>query len=257
MLLIGNVCSCNTNMVCANEVSNTLEINRGVHYSATVVRPESNVSVRISPESCNAATNYEWIRSSNDDHNNHMPTYTIHKLNKESFKRVAEAYNKSTKSALREGAVKKKVDRREWERALLLSVVKEKRKSLPSSFYVANCHILINNERANHFILPLIREKELDKVASRHARHMIDMNTCEHSDIKHLISTFSNLSPWRRIGENVCCGKSIQAIHNEIIKNPDCIADKNNMYDRRFSSFGVGIATSSEGVVYICQIYKG
>ena len=108
-----------------------------------------------------------------------------------------------------------------------------------------------------NFILPLIRKIELYQVAYDHAKHMINQRKCEHSNIENIIPKASNPAPWQRIGENICRGKSVQAIHEEIMNNPDCIADKNNMYDRRFSSFGVGIATGFEGELYVCQIYKG
>ena len=59
------------------------------------------------------------------------------------------------------------------------------------------------------------------------------------------------------IGENVCRGISNSRIHNDILNNPNRVVDKKNVYDCRFSSFGVGIVTSSEGEVYVCKIYKG
>jgi len=227
-----------------SEYSNKLHDSRGVHCSNAV----------LTPDSCSATSDYEWSRSSNDDDNKHIPTYTIHHLNNESFKEGKIRTNDTSDSEEEEDMQ----DQGLQERILLMSVVKEKRLSLPTSDYVANFHILINEARAKIFILPLIRETELDEVASDHAKQMINRNKCEHSDIETLIPKISGLSPpWQRIGENVCRGKSIKAIHEEILENPDCIADKNNMYDRRFSSFGVGIAHSSEGEVYICQIYRG
>jgi len=238
--------------------SNKLHTSRGVHYcSTTIETTECDRPLSLSDD-CNNAGNCEWSRSSNDDNKKHMPTYTLHNLNMESFNRVAEECTRSAKSELHESAVEgEKVDEIMLERTILISVVKEKRKYLPNGIYIANCHILINNERAKNFILPLIREKELDQVASDHAEYMINKKKCEHSDIEHLISKMSDLAPWQRLGENVCCGKSIQGIHKNIINNPNSIADKNNMYDRRFSSFGVGVATSSKGKVYVCQIFKG
>jgi len=237
--------------------SNTINTSSGVHFSNAVVTTESDRPLPLY-DAFNTASNCEWSRSSNDDNNKHMPTYTIHNLNSKLFDRAAEEYNRSANSELRDGTdEEEKVDQGQWERTILISVVKKKRKFLPSTIYMANFHILINNERANNLILPLIREKILDEVASDHAKHMMNRKKCEHSDIGHLKSKITDLAPWQRIGENVCCGKSIQAIHDNIISNPDRIADKNNMRDRRFSSFGVGIATSSKGEVYVCQIFKG
>jgi len=226
------------------EYSNKLDNSRGVHCSNVVLKNDS----------CSAKSDYEWSRSSNDDDNEHIPSYIIHNLNRKSFK---EGKIRINDSADAEGEVDLQ-DQGLRERTLLISVLREKQISLPNSTYVANCHILINEERAKNFILPLIRETELDEVASDHAKQMMNRKKCEHSDIDKLILKMSDLSPpWQRIGENVCRGKSVQAIHKEILESPDCIADKNNMYDRRFSSFGVGIANCSKGKVYICQIYRG
>ena len=124
-----------------------------------------------------------------------MPTYTIHNLNSEYFDGVTEEYNRNAETELRDDDDEEiEIDQGVYERKLLLSMIKKKRKHLPSSTFMANCHILINNERANNFILPLIREKELDKVASNHAKHTMDTNKCEHSYIENLIPEAS----WQR-----------------------------------------------------------
>jgi len=234
------------------EYHNKLDASRGVHCSNAALTTESDRSCPITADPCSAGSNYEWTSSTNDDNDDHMPTYTIHSLNSESFHR-GEIRLRDSDDA------EEKEDQWEWERSLLVTVVKEKRKTLPiSSLFMANCHVLINNERAKRFILPLIRETELDKVASERAELMMKEGKCEHSDIENLITKISELTPpWQRIGENVCRGKSILDIHHEIMVNPDCIADKNNIHERRFSSFGIGVATSSEGEVYVCQIFKG
>jgi len=227
------------------EFSNKLDESRGVHYS----------NIALTPDSCSAKGDYEWSRSSNNDDNKHTPTYVIHHLNNEYFEEGKIRINDSA-DAKEEGDMQDQ--RLVREKTLLISVVKEKRKTLPTSDYLANCHILINEARAKDFILPLIREIGLDEVASDHAKEMVNRNKCEHSDIEKFIPKMMDLSPsWQKIGENVCLGKSVQAIHQEILENPDCIADKNNMYDRQFSSFGVGIANSSKGEWYVCQIYRG
>lgn len=236
--------------------SNKFDNKRGAHCSI-IVTTESDKSQTLTAHSCNAVTNYEWSCSLNDDSKERIPTYTMHILNSDCFRRNAEECNEGETSESCSGAAEEKVNQGEWETDLLLSVLKEKKKSLPNGTFSVNNHILINNERVKFYILPLIREKELDKAASDHAKHMAAIKHCAHSDIKHLLSKISDLIPGQRIGENISCGKSVQAIHDKIIKNPNYIADKNNMYDRRFSSFGIGTATSIEGEVYICQIYKG
>ena len=63
--------------------------------------------------------------------------------------------------------------------------------------------------------------------------------------------------PCRTVGENVCKGTSVQFIQKKIMRSPKYESDKNNVLDRRFSSFGVGSAPDVDGILYICQIFKG
>ena len=193
---------------------------------------------------CSFTPNYQWECSSNDDYNKHSPTYTVHNLNRESFLRNA-------RELLMRDVGKNTCDR------LFLSIVNEKRRTLPSADYITSNHVLINNTRVKYNILPLIREKELDEVASNHAKRMATQQKCKHSNMQHILSGILGSNPYRRIGENVCSGKSVKAIHNKILNMPKYNSERNNMGDRRFSSFGVGVAISSKGRVYICQIYKG
>jgi len=230
------------------EYNNKLDASRGVHYCKTTVTDETPP---LTSEPSGTGSNYDWSSSANKENCKDMPAYTMHSLNKESFKKEEKRLSDSDEE--------KDMDEGVRDRTLLLSVVKDKRKSMPKSYtFIDNCHILINNERSDKFILPLVREIELDKLASDRAQQMMKNKKCEHSDIENLIPKISDhADSWQRIGENVFRGISIKGIHDEIINNPDCVADKNNMYDRRFSSFGIGVATSSEGAVYVCQIYKG
>jgi len=233
-----------------------LDPTRGVHCSP-IAKTESRRIIDFSTD----ISKFEWKRSCNDDNKEHMPTYTMHNLNVDSFGRSAEEFKAAEIIEQSDTDSTEEVDEQQTrtrsERGVLLSVLREKRKSLPSSLFVANNHILINNDRTSSYILPLIRCPILDKAASDHAKHMSAEKSCTHSDIDHLASIIKGVTPWRRIGENVCCGESIGAVHNEIKNNPLYIADRNNMFDRRFSMFGVGFGYSDEGKVYICQIYQG
>ena len=217
----------------------------GVHCSP-IVMTASNATRNLNDNSCISTLKYQWKCSSDDDYNKHSPIYTVHDLNKKSFLRSVR------------GLTIRNVGNKASEDRLFLSVVNEKRRTLPTSeVYITSNHVLINNTRVKYNILPLIREKELDKMASNHAKRMATQKTCKHSNMQRTLSKISRSTPYRRIGENVCCGKSVKDIHNKILCMPKYSPGRNNMGDRRFSSFGVGVATSSKGRVYICQIYKG
>jgi len=239
-------------MIHSDIFGNKLAIQRGVHCSTIVATATDAKRVFTTTDLCVSTINYQWKCSSNQGCSQHAQTYTMHKSNIEPFVRNAIECKEPGKGKLRRVLGNKK-----WERRLLLSVLKEKRKRLPGSFYFANNHVLINNERMNYIILPLMRDIELDNIASNHAKLMSIEQSCEHSDIEQLMSKVLGPMPYRKIGENVCHGKSIAEIHDKIIHNPKYIADRNNMCDRGFTSFGVGVATSSNGEIYVCQIYKG
>ena len=216
----------------------------GVHCSP-IVMTATDATRNLNAEFCSIIPECQWKCSSNDDYNKHSPKYTVHDLNKDFFLRSLK------KLMIRS------VGNDDFDDSLFLSVVNEKKRSLPSQPYITSNHVLINNTRVMYNILPLIREKELDKVASNHAKWMATQRRCKHSNMQHTLSEILQSTPCRRIGENVCSGKSVKDIHNKILNMPRYKADRNNMGDRRFSSFGVGVATSSKGRVYICQIYKG
>ena len=93
-------------------------------------------------------------------------------------------------------------------------------------------------------------------MATERAKSMAMKQVCEHSNPNDIVKLLGS-TPWRRIGENVSCGKSLGDVYNEMINNPEHSDVRNNITDRRFTAFGIGTATSSKGGVYVCQIYKG
>ena len=138
---------------------------------------------------------------------------------------------------------------------VLIDIVGEKRKALPVNLlFIASNHNLVNAERANRGILPLYRMRHLDELATEHAKRMASQQHRFHSNVDDLMSSIIELSPCRKVGENVCRGASIELIHKKMIRSR---TNKINMLDRRFSSFGIGVAPDVDGVLYVCQIYKG
>jgi len=231
--------------------SSKVTISRGVHYT-NIVSLANNATKDLKIDVIGVAPNYQWECSANHDHNRYSPLCTIHNLNSEPFKRHTNKCDKKRRSS-----VGKK--RENNEKIVLFSVMNEKMLDQPKKCIITaitSYHVLINNTRTQHGILPLIRENALDEAASDHAKYMAIEQDCKHSNLKQLILERLSTAPWRRIGENVCCGKSLTDIHTNILENSEYVAEKNNILDRRFSSFGVGVATSSNGELYVCQIFK-
>jgi uncharacterized protein YkwD len=61
-------------------------------------------------------------------------------------------------------------------------------------------------------------------------------------------------STTRIMGENVAAGKTIRDIHKAMLDNAE---HKSNMLHRRYTHFGMGTAKSSDGRLFLCQVYRG
>ena len=133
------LCKSNTNIVFPNANQSRIKLT------------ESDRLILLTTEFCSAGRNYDWSNSANNEHSEDMPTYTMHDLNKEFFHR---GESRLCYSADAEEIQDKSVR----DRFLLIYIVKEKRKFLPiSNTLMVHCHILIINECAEQFILPLVR----------------------------------------------------------------------------------------------------
>lgn len=134
--------------------------------------------------------------------------------------------------------------------------IKQRAKALPRGpgAFGGN-HVLINRERVKRSIQPLCREKQLDELAAKHAKKLAVLEKMEHSSLKKTMRGILENGPARLIGENVSRGKTALDIHDKMmLKHPQ---ERNNILDRRFTSFGVGSAKSASGVLYIVQMFKG
>merc|ERR1740139_753510 len=245
---------------------------RGVYFSLTegatfmLASRKLNTPVAVSP-------NYEWISASKEDHHEHSPVFSVAKSNIPLLG-IKEA------ELIRDGAIcsgpknglhfeDKKKMLRQW---LVRSLVKDRQSFMPMSLsdddytstiqshhLVTSIHVLINRHRAKLNIMQLTRDKNLDEIASNQAKRIADKKGKKHSNLNNLISEIrdSTAVPFRRIGENVCGGTSIDDIFEKMMTDHVYVADGNNIFDRRFISFGVGVATSFKGKVYICILFKG
>lgn len=124
--------------------------------------------------------------------------------------------------------------------------------SLPKTGYFASNHIMVNQERAKNMIAPLKRLGELDDIARSHAEAMAAEENIFHSDAAFLRETFSGRST--RLGENVACGPCIRQIHEAMMRN---MSDRNNILDRRYKNMGMSTARGEDGMLYLCQVFRG
>merc|ERR1719491_139895 len=163
------------------------------------------------------------------------------------------------KQGLRRMSTTTKLTRREEERdekLALTNIISDRRKALPINIeYLATSHNLINTERVSRNILPLHRARELDELATIQAKIMATRQCRMHSCLDTIMTKILKSGRCRTVGENVCKGTSVDFIIKKIMRSSKYESDKNNILDRRFSSFGVGVASDVDGVLYICQIF--
>lgn len=123
---------------------------------------------------------------------------------------------------------------------------------LPGTWYYASNHIMVNRERTSMMVAPVTRLSELDAIAREHSERMAAECRLFHSEPFEIQSSFSRTS--RRLGENVARGATIRKIHKAMMEK---LSDRNNILDRRYSNMGMATARGSDGMLYLCQVFRG
>jgi uncharacterized protein YkwD len=244
----------------SKSLKNKNKTKRGVHVSS--LRGTTGISQRDllskkSEDSFDAEKKREqqWSKSAEPNHHQFSPAYARNSTN-------VSMLQKSKRSTLNRERTSDTVateEERESEDMQFKTLVKERRSSLPTHIaHFVSSHVLINRDRVKRGILPLHRDHGLDKIALDHAKLMAENLMTFHADAEMLLEKATALGPCRRIGENIGKGTSVELIHKKMMVSPQNSADKNNILDRRFTSFGVGTASSECGKKrFICQIFRG
>lgn len=126
----------------------------------------------------------------------------------------------------------------------------------------ANNHIMVNHERTKRNIPPLRRERHMDQIAREHAKLMAEEkqlflmdNPYELRDrLAEKDRVSIELPAFERLGMNLGRGKDIAEAHRFMMA---ALAERNNIYDKRFFYMGMGTFTAENGVLYICQVFGG
>ena len=117
---------------------------------------------------------------------------------------------------------------------------------------------LVNEERVNRGMQPLVRRTELDAVAYAHARDLVRMNELSHtsSDGRKLENRLDHLE-WEWAGENLARNKGFEAPAREAVKG--WIASPKhfeNMFRPDFSQTGVAaLYDPDSGFTYFVQVF--
>jgi hypothetical protein len=116
----------------------------------------------------------------------------------------------------------------------------------------ASLHIMINRERLKHQAAPL-------QLAREHAAEMACKQYLHHAKLtdlqESLMRRHTSSNVIQRIGSNVAsCGDgNLARLFSCMMK--ENTADRNNILDRRYTCMGVGTAKSTDGKLYVCQLF--
>jgi len=209
--------------------------------SLTSIHSEETDNTLHSTGSSIASTESTWSSSGSPSHHQGAPLVVP---------RSPSVSGRSGRSAM---AMSRTTSLRNIDEPATLGRVMAKARTLPhDSDYISSNHVMVNAERINKLVQPLVRMPALDDIARSQAKAMAERGELFHSDPKGLVDQIHR--PSNRLGENVARGDNTRVMHTAMMKN---VADRNNMIDRRFTSFGVGTAKAADGTLYLCQVYRG
>jgi hypothetical protein len=104
----------------------------------------------------------------------------------------------------------------------------------------------VNTVRSNNHVAPLNVDATFSSVAQQWANHLAATGVLAHNP------SLSSQAPtgWTKMGENIGDGYTLAATFDALVNSPDHFA---NMVDPTYNRTGVGVATDSEGQVWVVQ----
>mmetsp|Transcript_2539 Transcript_2539/g.5359 ORF Transcript_2539/g.5359 Transcript_2539/m.5359 type:complete len:164 (-) Transcript_2539:274-765(-) len=108
----------------------------------------------------------------------------------------------------------------------------------------------ISKERFERTIPQLIISHELSQMASHHAQRMADRKSVQNSsEIVLYLSRTSN-----RAGQNVGRAYSSEKAHTDMML---LAGDRSRIIDWGYTEVGIGTAQGSDGIIYVCELFRG
>ena len=114
--------------------------------------------------------------------------------------------------------------------------------NLKNCWSFASSQVLVNMERTKHGLNVLDRSKELDEMAYQYAVEMSQNGGLEAIHICY--------------PGHVLRGESIQSIHERIM-NQESPKERENILNADFEEYGMASVTRPDGMVYLCQLFRG
>lgn len=106
--------------------------------------------------------------------------------------------------------------------------------------------VLINSERSNRHIKPVILDDRLINKAQAWAEHMANRGAISHSNLRDGVG-----SGWTRLGENVGWAYSVQQAHSMFMASP---SHRASILNSGYTKYGTGVAKSGNKV-YVVQVF--
>lgn len=106
---------------------------------------------------------------------------------------------------------------------------------------------LINAERKNAGLAPLSVASDLVSVARKHSARMASENELYHNP-----NLGSEVTGWKRVGENVGRGPSVSSIHTAFMNSA---GHRKNILDPGWTQVGVGVEVV-DGRVWVTEVFR-
>jgi uncharacterized protein YkwD len=105
----------------------------------------------------------------------------------------------------------------------------------------------VNHERTSRGLAPLRVSSDLVTVARNHSRRMGDANHLHHNP-----NFGSEVTSWRKVGENVGRGPSVSSLHTAFMNSP---SHRNNLLDPAWTEVGIGVKVV-DGRIWVTQLLR-
>ena len=105
-----------------------------------------------------------------------------------------------------------------------------------------------NSARSSNGLSAYSVSGELSSIAQRHAQSMAARRSIFHNS-----SLSSQACCWRSLGENVGAGQSQSQVQRAFMSSS---SHRANILSSRFNEIGVGVATGSDGKIYVDEVFR-
>lgn len=105
-----------------------------------------------------------------------------------------------------------------------------------------------NSSRSSHGLGRLSTASDLTRLAQQHAAYM-----ASHHSLEHTSNLGGKVCCWRAVGENVGYGPNASAVFNAFMHSS---SHRANILSGRYTQIGIGTARSSDGTLWVDQIFR-